>query len=154
MILYMLYRIPNTITPDLLHILSKMGHGDELVIADSNFPAASTSSFCQITIPIYLPTVNAPKIISDICKIYPIDHFSDYGAARMEIDNAPTEEGDVHIEVRKVLEKVMETKKNSFEIISIERQKFYSQAKNCFAVVSTGETRAFGCFILKKGVIF
>ena len=150
----MLHRIPNTLTPDLLYILSKMGHGDELVIADANFPAASTSSFCKIKDPIYVPNVNAPKIINDICKLLPIDHFSDYGAARMEIDDMPNEEGDVHIAVRKVLEKVMQIRKNNFKIISIERQNFYSHSKNCFAVISTGESRAFGCFILRKGVVF
>ncbi len=150
----MLYKIPTTLTPDLLHILSKMGHGDELVIADTNFPAASTSSFCKIKDPIFIPNVNAPKIISDICKLLPIDHFSEYGAARMEIDGMPEEEGDVHIAVRKVLEKVMLNRKNNFNIISLERQKFYSHAKNSFGVVSTGESRAFGCFILRKGVVF
>ena len=150
----MLHRIPKTLTPDLLRILSKMGHGDELIIADANFPAASTSSFCKIKDPVYVPNVNAPKIISDICKLLPIDSFSEYGAARMEIDGMPEEEGDVHIAVRKILEKVMLNRKNKFKIISIERQKFYSHSKNCFAVVSTGESRAFGCFILRKGVVF
>ena len=150
----MLHRIPNTLTPDLLYILSKMGHGDELVIADANFPAAWTSSFCKIKDPIYIPNVKAPKIINDICKLFPIDYFSDYGAARMEIDGMPAEEGDVHIAVRKVLEKVMLSRKNNFNIISIERQNFYSHSKNCFAVISTGESRAFGCFILRKGVVF
>ena len=47
-----------------------------------------------------------PKLISDICKLLPIDQFGDYGAARMEIDGMPNEEGDVHIAVRKILEKV------------------------------------------------
>ena len=150
----MLYRIPNTLTPDLLCILGKMGHGDELVIADANFPAASTSAFCKIKDPIYVSNVNAPKIISDICKLLPIDSFSEYGAARMEIDGMPEDEGDVHIAVRKILEKVMLKSKNNFKIISIDRQKFYSHSKNCFAVVSTGESRAFGCFILRKGVVF
>ncbi len=150
----MLHRIPNTLTPDLLYILSKMGHGDELVIADANFPAASTSAFCKIKDPVYIPSLNAPKLISDICKLLPIDQFGDYGAARMEIDGMPNEEGDVHIAVRKVLQKVMINKKVKFDIISIERQKFYSHAKNSFAVVSTGESRAFGCFILRKGVVF
>ena len=150
----MLHRIPKTLTPDLLYTLSKMGHGDELVIADANFPAASTSSFCKIKDPIYIPNVNAPKIISDICTLLPIDHFSGYGAARMEIDGMPDEEGDVHIDARKVLEKVMQNRKIKFVIASIERQKFYSHAKNSFAVVSTGESRAFGCFILRKGVVF
>ena len=150
----MLHRIPNTLTPDLLYILSKMGHGDELVIADANFPASSTSAFCKIKDPIFVPNVNAPKIISDICKLLPIDSFSEYGAARMEIDGMPEDEGDVHIAVRKILEKVMLNRKNNFKIISIERQKFYSHSKNCFAVISTGESRAFGCFILRKGVVF
>ena len=149
----MLHRVPNTLTPDLLYILSKMGHGDELVIADANFPAASTATFCKIKDPVYIPSVNAPKLISDICKLLPIDHFGDYGAARMEIDNTPNEEGEVHIAVRKVLEKVMKIRKNNFKIISIERQKFYLHSKNCFSVISTGESRAFGCFILRKGVV-
>ena len=58
----MLHRIPNTLTPDLLYILCKMGHGDELVIADANFPAESTSAFCQIKDPVYIPSLNAPKL--------------------------------------------------------------------------------------------
>ena len=150
----MLHRIPTTLTPDLLYILGKMGHGDELVIADANFPAASTSAFCKIKEPLYIPSVNAPKLINDICKLLPIDHFSEYGAARMEIDGMPDEESDVHIAVKKVLEKVMINRKNNFKIISIERQNFYLHAKSCFAVIATGESRAFGCFILRKGVVF
>ena len=138
----MLHRIPTTLTPDLLYILGKMGHGDELVIADANFPAASTSEFCKIKDPVYIPNVNAPKLISDICKLLPIDQFGDYGAARMEIDGMPNEEGDVHIAVRKVLQKVMINKKVKFDSISIERQNFILTQKNYFAVVTTNESRA------------
>ncbi len=147
----MLTGIDPNMPPDLLHILASMGHGDEILVVDANYPAASTARHCQITKPVYLSNMSSPEAIALICSVMPIDGFIDYGALRMEIDNAPDEMGSVHSEAWQVLEAV---KPDTARLNSLERQDFYIHAKTCYAVVRTSEARPFGCFILRKGVIF
>jgi L-fucose mutarotase len=139
------------LTPILLYVLARMGHGDELVVADSNFPAHSTASACVVAEPIYLTNLGAPEAISLITALMPLDAFHEYGALRMEIDNLPNEMGEVHQHVWNHLETI---KSPETKLSSINREIFYTKAKKCFALVQTMETRPFGCFILRKGVIF
>lgn len=147
----MLIGIDAKMTPELLYALALMGHGDEIVIADANFPAASMAASCTIDAPINLPGLDAPAAARLITSLLPIDAFVDFGALRMEIDGAPDEIGEVHAEVWAVLEAA---KPAEAALGSIERQDFYARAKAAFAVVHTGEARPFGCFILRKGVVF
>jgi L-fucose mutarotase len=149
----MLYNIDPRITPELLCILSQMGHGDEIVIADRNFPSHSVGSNCIVKLPIIMTNLNAPETIEVICSLLPLDTFSDYGALRMEIDNNPTEENEVHREVWSILDKVGTNRKIKIEKSSLERQGFYTHATSAFVIVQTNESRPFGCFILRKGVI-
>jgi len=122
--------------PDLLFCLARMGHGDEIVVADSNYPSESTACHCIEKSVIQLPGLNASDAIKLISSVMPLDYFTEYAALRMEVD---------------VLEKV---KPNEANLASIERQSFYTQARKAFAVVQTTEVRPFGCFILRKGVVF
>jgi len=81
----------------------------------------------------------------------PLDDFTDYAALRMEVDDKPTQMTDAHTAVWEVLEKV---KPSAANLASLERQSFYKQASQAFALVQTTEVRPFGCFILRKGVVF
>ncbi|MEM5501678.1 RbsD/FucU domain-containing protein [Ahrensia kielensis] len=147
----MLIGIDGRISPQLLFVLSSMGHGDEIAIVDSNFPASSTAAYCQIGEPIDLLGINAVECIELIAGIMPLDSFVDHSALRMEIDNAPDELGPVHEDASVVLNKIAG---NEDKFGSIERQEFYERSKSAFAVIRTGETRPYGCFLLRKGVIF
>ena len=131
-----------------------MGHGDEIVIADRNFPSHSIGSSCVVKSPIILTNLNAPETIQLICSLLPLDTFSDYGALRMEIDNDPTVKNEVHSDVWNILKKVSIAREINFAKLSLERQIFYTHAASTFAIVQTNESRPFGCFILRKGVIF
>ena len=147
----MLNGIDRRMTPALLHCLARMGHGDEIVIVDANFPADSTAAKCAVQDAIPLSGLDAPEAIELITQLMPLDGFSDYSALRMEIDDDPEAFGEVHKEAFAVMEpRLPETGKLS----SIKRQDFYAHANTAFAVVRTAEARPFGCFILRKGVVF
>lgn len=147
----MLKNIDPRITPELMDCLIRLGHGDEIVIADRNYPAASTAAHCVMPDVIRLPGFSAPEAVALITQHMPIDRFTDYGALRMQVDGEPDRVDQVHQEVFDVLDKV---KPAEAKLGSIERQAFYAQARNAFAVVACSEDRPFGCFILRMGVVF
>ncbi len=141
----MLINIDPILSPELLHALRSMGHGDKLVLADANFPSASLAKKL-----IRLDGVNIPNAAKAILSVLPLDSFVDYPVERMEIDNNPDEINDVHQDLIDVL-KISAGDK--WKVGSIERFKFYEEAKQAYIIVSTTDARAFGCFIITKGVI-
>jgi len=147
----MLIGIDARMPPKLLCCLAHMGHGDEIVVADSNYPAEATASHCVEKAVIQLPGLSAPEAIGLICSVMPLDYFTEYAVLRMEVDNKPDEMTEAHLAAWEVLEKVKPVDAN---LASIERQSFYQQARTAFAVVQSTEVRPFGCFILRKGVVF
>ncbi len=147
----MLKGIDHRVTPELMDCLIRLGHGDELVIADRNYPSAATAAHCVMPDVITMPGMSAAEVVSLITQLMPIDSFADYGALRMEVDNAPDQVEPVHAEVFDVLSRVAP---DGAALKSIERQAFYAHARKAFAVVSCSEGRPFGCFILRTGVVF
>jgi L-fucose mutarotase len=147
----MLKTIDPRITPDLMDCLMRMGHGDEIVIVDANYPAESTAVHTVHGAVVRLPAIDAPEAIRLITGLMPLDGFTDYCALRMEIDNSPDELGDVHREALAIIDS---EKPEGAAIKGIERQDFYQHARTAYAVVATTEARPFGCFVLRKGVIF
>ncbi|NBB92979.1 MAG: hypothetical protein GVY32_07420 [Gammaproteobacteria bacterium] len=147
----MLNGIDKRLTPALLHCLARMGHGDELVIADANYPAAATARHCIVTEPLQLAGLDAAEAVAAMVTLLPLDGFNDYSALRMQIDGAPEEMGEVHAAVQEVLTPHLP---EGGKVSSLDRQSFYVQARQAFAVVQTSEMRPFGCFILRKGVVF
>ena len=141
----MLINIDPILSPELLHALRSMGHGDKLVLADANFPSASLAKKL-----IRLDGVNIPNAAKAILSVLPLDSFVDYPVERMEIDDNPDEINDVHQDLIDVL-KISAGDK--WKVGSIERFKFYEKAKQACMIVSTTDARAFGCFIITKGVI-
>ncbi len=147
----MLIGIDPKTTPALLACLARMGHGDEIAVVDSNFPATSTAAECTHKQVIHYPGSDAPAVVDLITKLMPIDPFHEYGALRMEIDDAPDEMNGAHQAAWDILNARLP---EGAKLSSILRQKFYTQARRCFAVVQCDEHRPFVCFILRKGVIF
>ncbi len=147
----MLIGIDARMPPQLLSCLAHMGHGDEIVVADSNYPAEATARHCVEKSVIQLPGLNASEAIGLICSVMPLDYFTDYAALRMQVDNKPAEMTEAHVAAWEVLEKV---KPADAKLAGIERQLFYRQARGAFAVVQSTEVRPFGCFMLRKGVVF
>ena len=141
----MLINIDPILSPELLHALRSMGHGDKLVLADANFPSAALAKKL-----IRLDGVNIPNAAKAILSVLPLDSFVDYPVERMEIDGNPDEINDVHQDLIDVLKNSAGDK---WKVGSIERFKFYEEAKQAYMIVSTTDARAFGCFIITKGVI-
>ena len=141
----MLINIDPILSPKLLSTLRSMGHGNRLVLADANFPATSLAKRL-----IRLDGINIPNAAKAILSVFPIDSFIEHPVTRMEIDNKPEEINDVHIDFINALK---ETSGDKWKISAIERLQFYKEAKEAYTIVSTTDARAYGCFILTKGVI-
>lgn len=141
----MLKNIDPLLTPELLQVLGAMGHGDELVLCDANFPAASVARTTVHGRPIHLAGADAPTAAAAILSVLPLDDFVPAPVARMEVTADPQSVPDVQREVQALV--------GEAKIESIDRFAFYEQAKTAFAIVATGERRFWGCFIFKKGVI-
>ena len=140
----MLKGIDPVLGPELLAILRAMGHGDEIVIADANFPAAS-----QARNLVRADGVDAVRMTRAISALMPLDDFVPAAAFRMAVVDAPETVPPIAAEFAKALAA------GDYEgpIEPIERAAFYDRARRAFAVVATGEIRLYGNLILKKGVI-
>ena len=147
----MLKSIPSLISADLLWVLRAMGHGDVLTLADRNFPATSVAAETVSGRLIQLGGVNATEAAQAILQLLPLDSFIEAPLQRMEVVGKANEVLEVHSEVQTACS-VAEGRE--IPMGSIERFAFYEAARRCFAVVQTAEARPYGCFLLKKGVIF
>ncbi|HZP19099.1 MAG TPA: RbsD/FucU domain-containing protein [Bauldia sp.] len=140
----MLRGINPILGPEILHALRAMGHGDELVIVDANYPAVSNNNRLM-----RIDGVDAVTVVDAVLSLMPLDSFVDYAALRMEVVGDPKQIPPVCREFAKVVQK----HEPGFKIGSLERFAFYERAKTTFATIATGETRFYGNLILKKGVI-
>ena len=127
-----------------------MGHGDDLVISDTNFPADSVARHTVTGKLLRMDNLTAGEAIDAILSVMPLDSFVDMPALRMEIVGSASEIPPVQAEVQSVIDK---WEGKSLPMGSIERFRFYEMARKSYAVIVTGEMRFYGCFILKKGVI-
>ena len=141
----MLINIDPVLSPELLSALQSMGHGDRLVLCDANFPAHSNNSNV-----VRLDGIDIPRAARAILSVFPLDSFVPNPVLRMEIDKKPDEINEVHQDLINI---VKEVSGQNWKVGSIERQQFYEETKQAYCVVSTSETRPFGCFIFTKGVI-
>jgi L-fucose mutarotase len=143
----MLKGLDPILNADVLYVLRAMGHGDDLIISDTNFPA---SSIAKQTAHGSLLRIDrsAAEVIRAILSIYPIDTFVDDAAARMEVVGEPDTLLPVMKEVQAEVSAV-----DGPELLGVERFAFYERAKSAFAVIQTSELRFYGCFALRKGVV-
>ena len=142
----MLIDIPDVISPDLLKILHEMGHGDEIVIGDANFPAASCAKRL-----IRYDGHNLLTMLEAILKIFPLDIYVDYPVTMMKPVEGDTNIPGIYDNVKAVICKY--DKKGEKVINYIDRFKFYERAKNAYAIIATIERKLYGCVILTKGII-
>lgn len=147
----MLKNVPSFMDAELLWVLAAMGHGDELAVVDRNFPASSVAMETQSGKLITLGGMDAPGAIAGILQLFPLDTFVESPLAWMDPVNEPGAVLSVHVDV---LAACREAEGHEVKHHAIERHQFYAAAKKCFAVVQTSENRPYGCFILKKGVVF
>ena len=146
----MLKGISPLLNSDVLQALRAMGHGDDLIIADTNFPSDSVARLTQSGKLLRIDNVSAATAIAAILSVYPLDGFVDDAAARMEIVGSPHKIPLVQQEVQKVIDTA---EGKSWPMISVERYAFYERAKKAYCVIQTGERRFYGCFALRKGVV-
>ncbi len=138
----MLKGIPKIISPELLKIMMEMGHGDEIVIGDGNFPGHSVNQKC-----IRCDGHNVPELLEAILKLFPLDTYQHptYLMAKSEGDNVETPIWDEYARILKPY--------TNETCQKLERYEFYERAKKAYAVVMTGESALYANIILKKGVV-
>lgn len=146
----MLKGIDPILNADVLHALKSMGHGDDLVIADMNFPSDSIARQTVYGKLLKLENVTAGRAAEAILSVMPLDSFVPHPALRMEIVGKPDEVPPVQQEVQAAIDKA---EGKAWPMGSIERFAFYEAAKKSYVVIQTGERRFYGCFVLKKGVL-
>ena len=140
----MLKGVPANIGPDLLKVLSEMGHGDELVIADGNFPAASLAQRL-----VRADGLGVPELLESILQLVPLDTYVESPLVLMA-----TVEGDPEPPIWGVYRDIANRSQDEPPAIShIGRQEFYDRARLAYAVVATGEREVYANIIVKKGVV-
>lgn len=144
----MLKGIPNIISPDLLKALSQMGHGDELVIADGNFPSHSVG---KNAIVIRADGHGVPEILDAILQLIPLDTYTEKPVALMEVvpgDTCGTP--TIWNEYEEILDR---HEPAHHDIEYTERFAFYERAKDAYLIIATGEKAIYANILLKKGVV-
>ena len=139
----MLKGIPSILSPELLKILQEMGHGDEIVIGDANFPAAGLAKRL-----VRLDGHGAPEVLDAILKLMPLDFMVEAPVILMH-SSIGSPDPEVWNKYHEIVDK-REPEHNGFT--TIERYAFYERASKAYAIVTTGETAMRGNIILKKGV--
>ena len=143
----MLKNIPSLLTPDALHALASMGHGDDVAIVDANFPAASTAR-AGGAILVQLAGVNASQALEAVLKVLPLDDFVAEAAWTMQVVGDAAAVPEPVAEFATALKRAGES-----PAATLERFAFYQQAKSAFVILQTGESRKYGNILLRKGVI-
>jgi len=139
-----------SLNADVLHALRSMGHSDELVLCDANFPADSVARHTALGRLLHIDNVSAARAAKAILSLLPLDHFVDPPALRMEIAGKPAEIPPVQREVQHEIDRA---EGRPWPMGSIERMAFYERARQAYCVIRSGERRFYGCFIFKKGVV-
>ena len=145
----MLKLIDPLLNADVLYALRAMGHGDDIIVADTNFPADSVA---HDTVLGEVLRIDAPaaRVVRAVLSLMPLDGFVDDAAARMEVVGSP---GDLPEVQREVQAEIDAAEGRAWPMIGIERYAFYDRARQAYAVIQTGERQFYGCFAFRKGVI-
>lgn len=141
----MLKHIPSVLSPELLKILMEMGHGDEIVIADGNFPAAAIAQRL-----VRLDGHGVPEVLEAVMRFFPLDTYTEKAVGLMEVVPGDPVVPEIWDDYRRILKSAQP---KHCEIEFIERFAFYERAKKAYAVIATGETAIYANILLKKGVV-
>lgn len=141
----MLKGLDPLLTPELLHVLALMGHGDVLALVDRNYPAASTNDRV-----VRLDGVDLPRLTDAVLSVFPIDTFIDQPVAGM----APVDDPEAVPAVQQEVFALAEAAEGRpLGVERVERFDFYQRVREAFAVVTTTEDRPYGCVLFTKGVV-
>ena len=143
----MLKGIDNRLNADVLYTLRAMGHGDYLIISDTNFPADSIARGTTLGKLLRMENLTAAQAANAILSVMPLDTFVDDFAGRMQVGDDPADVPPVQQEVAAEIAATGETR----QMEVIERFAFYDLAKAAYAVIQSGERRFDGCFRVRKG---
>ena len=146
----MLKNLDPLLNADVLWALRAMGHGDDIVLCDTNFPADSIARETVLGEILRIDNASAGRVARAVLSVMPLDTFVDTPAERMEIVGKPDEVPPVQAEVQAEIDRA---EGRFWPMGSIERFAFYERAKKAYCVVQTGERRFYGCFVFKKGVV-
>ena len=141
----MLINVNPLISPEILSLIRSMGHGDKFVLSDANFPSYSQGNKLY-----RMDGLNLPQAAEALLTHFPLDSCVPHPVQRMEIDGKPDEINEVQEELINTVKKVSG---DNWVVGSIERQKFYVEAKKTMGVITTSDSRQYGCFIFTKGVL-
>ncbi|MCU0903818.1 MAG: RbsD/FucU family protein [Tabrizicola sp.] len=146
----MLKGIDNRLNAEVLACLRAMGHGDVLIVADTNFPSDQVARATVTGRLLRMENLTCAEAMNAILSVLPLDTFVDDFAGRMEVVGKPDEIPPVQQEVQAEIDRAEGRPR---KMVSIERFAFYDMARKSYAVIQTGERRFYGCFMLRKGVI-
>lgn len=146
----MLKGLNNRLNADVLYALRAMGHGDTVVIADTNFPADSIARQTTLGRLLRMENLTTAQAVQAILTVLPLDTFVKDHAARMQVVGDPDRIEPLQADVQAEIDAAEGEPR---PMVGVERFAFYEQAKQAYAVIQTGETRFYGCVILRKGVI-
>lgn len=146
----MLKGIDNRLNAEVLGCLRAMGHGDVLIVTDTNFPADSIARQTTLGSLLRMDNLTCGQAAGAILSVFPLDTFVDDFAGRMEIVGDPRTVPPVQAEVQAAID---QAEGKPRPMIGIERFAFYEVAKKAYAVIQTGERRFYGCVMFRKGVI-
>jgi L-fucose mutarotase len=146
----MLKGIDHRLNADVLAALRAMGHGDMLIVSDTNFPADSIARVTVTGKLLRMENLSAAEAVQAILSVLPLDTFVDDFAGRMQVGDTPDVIPPVQSEVQAEVDRAEGRPR---PMLPVERFAFYDLARSAYAVVQTGERRFYGCFMLRKGVI-
>jgi L-fucose mutarotase len=139
----MLKGLSPLLSADLLHALASMGHGDDIVLADANFPSATHAKRL-----IRMPGIGAAQVLDAVLSVMPLDTFVDAPALTMQVVGDAQAVPPAVVDFNRVL-----ASHGAQPTSALERFAFYERAAQAFVVIATGETRVYGNIILRKGVV-
>ena len=138
----MLLGLDPVLSPDLLHALAAMGHGDRVALVDANYPATRGRRLVR------LPGLDTPRVLQAVLSVLPIDTFLPEPCAVMQVVGEPDVLPPVVADMNAVL-----AEHGAQPAVSLERHAFYGAAESAYVVVQTGERRFYGNILLTKGVV-
>ncbi len=144
----MLKGIPPILSPELLKVLCEMGHSDQIVIADGNFPAESMGANAKV---IRCDGHGTAELLDAILQLFPLDHYVEKPVALMEVVPGDPVETPIWDEYKKIVSKYDD--RGESNISNIERFAFYEKAKSAYAIIATGEKALYANILLQKGVV-
>ena len=142
----MLKGISKIVSPELIKTLCEMGHGDEIVIADGNFPAETFGRRI-----IRADGIGGAEMLKAVLSLIPLDTYSDPNMILMRLMDC--DKGKINPVIWNEYEKIAMAEDENVKIGNIDRFEFYDRAKTAYAVIATGEEAVYANIILKKGVV-